>query len=43
MLARKGYDGGLAMRVVRDALAAEGTDDGSADGFDDGPDSLTGL
>jgi regulatory protein len=43
MLARRGYDGGLAMRVVRDALAAEGTDDGSADGFDDGPDSLTGL
>jgi regulatory protein len=34
VLARKGYDGGLALRVVRDALAAEGSehsDDGSAD------------
>ena len=26
MLARKGYPGGLAMRVVREALAAEGAD-----------------
>jgi regulatory protein len=43
MLARKGYDGGLAMRVVRDALAAEGTGDGSVAGFDDGPDFLTAL
>ncbi len=35
-LARKGYPGGLAMRVVRDALSAEGTDpddDASADRF----------
>lgn len=34
MLARKGYPSGLAMRVVRDALAAEGSD---PDGLDLGP------
>jgi regulatory protein len=45
MLARKGYDGGLAMRVVRDALAAEGSElsDQSMDGFGDERDSLTAL
>jgi regulatory protein len=42
MLARKGYDGGLAMRVVRDALAAEGSEQ-RGDGFDDERDSLTAL
>ena len=35
MLARKGYPPGLAVRVVRDALAAEGTDPGELDGLDD--------
>jgi regulatory protein len=40
LLARKGYDGGLAIRVVRDALAAEGSEH-SGDGFDDEPGSLT--
>jgi regulatory protein len=29
MLARKGYPGGLAMSVVREALAADGSDEGS--------------
>jgi regulatory protein len=42
MLARKGYDGGLAMRVVRDALDAEGSEV-SEDGFDGERDSLTAL
>jgi regulatory protein len=31
MLARKGYPPGLAMRVVRDALAADGSDPGDLD------------
>lgn len=35
MLARKGYPPGVAMRVVRDALAAEGDDPGELDGLDD--------
>jgi regulatory protein len=35
LLARKGYPPGLAMRVVRDALAAEGDDPGELDGLDD--------
>jgi regulatory protein len=35
MLARKGYPPGLSMRVVRDALAAEGADPGELDGLDD--------
>lgn len=35
MLARKGYPPGLAMRVVREALAAEGDDPGELDGLDD--------
>jgi regulatory protein len=35
MLARKGYPPGLAFRVVRDALAAEGTDPGDLDTLDD--------
>jgi regulatory protein len=35
MLARKGYPPGLAVRVVRDALAAEGADPGELDGLDD--------
>jgi hypothetical protein len=26
MLARKGYNGGLAFRIVKEELAAEGTD-----------------
>ena len=47
MLARKGYPGGLAVRVVREALAEEGdTDDVSVDlGVDVGADldSLTDL
>jgi regulatory protein len=36
MLARKGYSGGLAYRVVREALEAEGhpTDDDMFDGLD---------
>lgn len=34
MLARKGYPGGLAFRVVREALAADGADAG---GLDDDP------
>jgi SOS response regulatory protein OraA/RecX len=39
MLARKGYPPGLAMRVVREALAADGADPGDLDGLDDsGPD-----
>lgn len=33
MLARKGYDEGLALRVVRDALAAEGDDPELLDGY----------
>ncbi len=37
MLARKGYPGGLAIRVVRDALAAEGADPGGLDGWEDPP------
>jgi hypothetical protein len=37
MLARKGYPGALAIRVVRDALAAEGTDPGDLDGWEDPP------
>jgi regulatory protein len=35
MLARKGYPPGLALGVVRDALAAEGTDPGDLDPLDD--------
>lgn len=35
MLARKGYPPGVAMRAVRDALAAEGDDPGELDGLDD--------
>jgi regulatory protein len=35
MLARKGYPPGLATRVVREALAAEGDDPGELDGLDD--------
>jgi regulatory protein len=35
MLARKGYPAGLAMRVVREALAAEGADPGDLDGWDE--------
>jgi regulatory protein len=35
MLGRKGYPPGLAMRVVREALAAEGDDPGELDGLDD--------
>jgi regulatory protein len=35
MLARKGYPPGLAMRVVREALAADGVDPGDLDGLDD--------
>jgi regulatory protein len=35
MLARKGYPPGLSMRVVRDALASEGTDPGDLDDLDD--------
>jgi regulatory protein len=35
MLARKGYPPGLAIRVVREALAAEGADPGELDGWDD--------
>jgi regulatory protein len=37
MLARKGFPGGLAMRVVREALAHEGADPGDLDGWDDPP------
>jgi regulatory protein len=37
MLARKGYPGALAMRVVREALAAEGADPGDLDGWEDPP------
>ena len=37
MLARKGYPGALAMRVVREALAAEGADPGDLDGWGDPP------
>jgi regulatory protein len=35
MLARKGYSGGLAFRVVKEALAAEGADPGSVPDTDD--------
>lgn len=35
MLARKGYPPGLAMRVVRERLAAEGSDPGDLDDLDD--------
>ena len=35
MLARKGYPPGLSLRVVREALAAEGTDPGDLDALDD--------
>jgi regulatory protein len=35
MLARKGYPPGLSLRVVREALAAEGTDPGDLDSLDD--------
>ena len=35
MLARKGYPGGLAVRVVREALAAEGTDPGDLGGWEE--------
>jgi len=35
MLARKGYPPGLAMRVVREALATDGADPGDLDGWDD--------
>ena len=37
MLARKGYPGALAMRVVREALAADGADPGDLDGWEDAP------
>jgi regulatory protein len=42
MLARKGYPPGLAARVVREELAAEGDDPGELDGFDD-PGDAEGL
>jgi regulatory protein len=42
MLARKGYDGGLALRVVRDALAADGSDGSDEDSAAE-RDSLTTL
>ena len=35
MLARKGYNGGLAAAVVREALDADGVDDAAVAGFDD--------
>jgi regulatory protein len=35
MLARKGYSGGLAAAVVREALDADGADDTEVAGFDD--------
>jgi regulatory protein len=35
MLARKGYPAGLSMRVVREALAAEGADPGDLESLDD--------
>lgn len=35
MLARKGYSGGLAAGVVREALDADGADDVAVAGFDD--------
>jgi regulatory protein len=35
MLARKGYPPGLAVRVVRERLAAAGSDPGELDGLDD--------
>jgi regulatory protein len=35
MLARKGYNGGLAAAVVREALDADGADDAEVAGFDD--------
>jgi regulatory protein len=35
MLARKGYNGGLAAAVVREALDADGADAGEVAGFDD--------
>jgi regulatory protein len=35
MLARKGYPGGLAVRVVREALAAEGADPGDLGGWEE--------
>ena len=37
MLARKGYPGGVALRVVREALAGEGADPGDLDGWEDPP------
>jgi regulatory protein len=39
MLARKGYPSGLAVRVVREALAADGHDASGADGDDAGDDA----
>ena len=35
MLARKGYNGGLAAAVVREALDADGADQAEVAGFDD--------
>ena len=35
MLARKGYNGGLAAAVVREALDGAGADDAAVAGFDD--------
>ena len=35
MLARKGYNGGLAAAVVREALDSAGADDAAVAGFDD--------
>ena len=35
MLARKGYNGGLAAAVVREALDADGADEAEVAGFDD--------
>jgi regulatory protein len=35
MLARKGYNGGLAAAVVREALDADGADQTEVAGFDD--------
>jgi regulatory protein len=35
MLARKGYNGGLAAAVIREALDSAGADDVSDDAFED--------
>jgi regulatory protein len=35
MLARKGYNGGLAAAIVRDALDSAGADDAAVTEFDD--------